>query len=69
MTILNPPRRRRRLHLKQQSRPVDEDLLSGLRLVVVVGSFDELAVEERRAGTHESDQVRAVSPPPVDVWR
>jgi hypothetical protein len=48
---------------------VDEDLLSGLRLVVVVGSFDELAVEERRAGTHESDQVRAVSPPPVDVWR
>ena len=43
---------------EQSSRPVDEDLLGGFGLGVFVGSFDELAVDERRAGADERDQVR-----------
>jgi hypothetical protein len=38
---------------EQSSRLVDEDLLGGFGLRRFVGSFDELAVDEQRAGTHE----------------
>ena len=46
------------------SRPVDQDLLGGFRLGrlggLVLGSFDELAVDEGRPGADERDQVRGV---------
>ena len=51
--------------LEQLSRPVDEDLLGGLGLGVVVGSFDELAGLECGAGTDERDQVRGVDRAPA----
>ena len=50
---------------EQSSRPVDEDLLGGFGLGVVVGSFDELAVDERGAGADERDQVRGVDRAPA----
>ena len=55
----------RQLLEEQSSRPVDEELLGGFRLMVVVGSFHELAVDECRTGTHEGDQVRGVHRPPA----
>ena len=40
-------------------------LLGGFRLVVFVGSFDELAVDERGAGADERDQVWGVDRAPA----
>ena len=40
-------------------------ILGGFRLVMDVGSFHELAVDECRAGTHERDQVHGVHRPPA----
>uniref|UniRef100_UPI001BDC3051 AAA family ATPase n=1 Tax=Pseudonocardia sp. H11422 TaxID=2835866 RepID=UPI001BDC3051 len=42
---------------EQSSRPVDEDLLGGFCLRVLLGSFDELAGLEGGAGADEGDQV------------
>lgn len=42
-----------------------EDLLGGFRLVVVVGSFEEFAVDEHSAGSDERDEVRGVHCPPA----
>ena len=50
---------------EQLSIPVDEDLLGGFGLGCFVGSFDELAALERRAGADERDQVRAVDRAPA----
>ena len=48
--------------VEQLSRPVDEDLYRRLRVGGgFVGSFDELAGLERRAGADERDQVRALT--------
>ena len=47
------------------SRPVDEDLLGGFGLRGFVGSFDELAVDEHRAGADERDQVWGVDRAPA----
>jgi hypothetical protein len=44
---------------------VDEDLLGGFGLMGFVGSFDELAVDEHGAGTHERNQVGRVDRPPA----
>jgi len=44
---------------------VDEDLLSGLGLVVVVGSFNEFAGLEAGAGTDERDEVWGVHGAPA----
>jgi len=46
--------------VEQSSRPVDEDLLGGFGLMGFVGSFDELAVDEHRAGADEGDEMRCV---------
>ncbi len=50
---------------EQSSRPVDEDLLGGCWLVVVVGSFDEFAVDELRAGADEGDEAGCVDGSPA----
>src|SRR6476620_4948215 len=50
---------------EQSSRPVDEDRLGGFRLMVVVGSFYELAGDEPDSGPDEGDQVRAVDRAPA----
>jgi hypothetical protein len=50
---------------EQQSRPVDEDLLGGFGLWVFVGSFDEPAVGEDRAGEDQGDQVWRVERTPA----
>jgi hypothetical protein len=54
-----------RLDAYQDRRSVDVDLLGGFGSRGFVGSFDELAVDEYRAGTDQCDQVRCVdrSPP------
>jgi integrase/recombinase XerD len=44
---------------------VDEDLLGGFRSRVFVGSFDELAGLEGRAGADECDQVGCVERAPA----
>jgi integrase/recombinase XerD len=44
---------------------VDEDLLGGFRSRVFVGSFDELAGLEGRAGADERDQVGCVERAPA----
>jgi hypothetical protein len=44
---------------------VDEDLLGGFGLMGFVGSFDELAVDEHRAGADEGDQMRCVDRAPA----
>src|SRR3954468_19478172 len=56
---------RTRARREQSSRPVDEDLLGGLGVSCLVGSFDELAVDEGGAGADEGDQVRAVDRAPA----
>jgi hypothetical protein len=49
---------------------VDEDLLCGLGLRVVVEPFDELAGLEGGAGAEERDQVRGIHRlPPVEAQR
>jgi NAD(P)-dependent dehydrogenase (short-subunit alcohol dehydrogenase family) len=50
---------------EQSSRLVDEDLLGGFGLRRFVGSFDELAVDEHRAGTHECNQMGCVDCSPA----
>jgi putative transposase len=50
---------------EQSSRPVDEDLLGGFGLMGFVGSFDELAVDEHRAGADEGDEMRCVDRAPA----
>jgi hypothetical protein len=52
-------------HGEQSSRLVDEDLLGGFGLRRFVGSFDELAVDEHRAGTHECNQMGCVDCSPA----
>jgi hypothetical protein len=44
---------------------VDEDLLGGFGLRCLVGSFDELSVDEGRAGADEGDEVGAVDRAPA----
>src|SRR5829696_2177628 len=51
--------------IEQSSRPVDEDLLGGFGLMGFVGSFDELAVDEHRAGADEGDEMRCVDRAPA----
>ncbi len=60
MTVSNPAQ-----IMEQLSIPVDEDLLGGFGLRCFVGSFDEFAVYERRAGAHECHEVRAVDRTPA----
>ncbi len=47
------------------SRPVDQDLLGGCGWGVLAGSFDELAVDEGRAGADQGDEVRRVDCAPA----
>jgi hypothetical protein len=44
---------------------VDEDLLGGLGLLVVVGSFDEFAALKRGAGADERDEMACVDRAPA----
>jgi hypothetical protein len=44
---------------------VDEDLLDGFGLVVVVGSFDELAALESAAGSDQRDEMRSLDRAPA----
>ncbi|OLM27754.1 hypothetical protein Ae717Ps2_6758 [Pseudonocardia sp. Ae717_Ps2] len=50
---------------EQSSRPVDEDLLGGFGVGVVVGSFNESSGLEDCSGADERDQVRAVHGAPA----
>ncbi len=47
------------------SRPVDQDLLGGCGWGVLVRSFDELAVDEGRAGADQGHEVRRVDGTPA----
>lgn len=46
---------------------MDRDLLGGLRLWGVVGSFDEFAADEGGAGADEGDQVGGVDRAPAGL--
>jgi hypothetical protein len=50
---------------RESSRLVNEDLSGGFGLRVLVGSFDELAVDERGAGADERDEVWGVDRAPA----